>query len=105
MEMSDCIWQHQKYARPETYRATLVFDLIYLLSVEVLITRLQPKKKLYNLQSYDISDDGSPESMLNAGNQDHFSIDQDPEANIRHFYFPVGNFLNMQAEAINKVKS
>ena len=24
MEMSDCIWQHQKDARPETFRATLV---------------------------------------------------------------------------------
>ena len=21
LEMSDCIWQHQKYARPETYRS------------------------------------------------------------------------------------
>ena len=30
MEMSDCIWQHQKYARPEIYVVTLVYT-IYLI--------------------------------------------------------------------------
>ena len=28
MEMSDSIRQHQKYAKPETYRATLVYTRI-----------------------------------------------------------------------------
>ena len=38
MELSDCTWQHQKYATPETYLATLVEPQLNFIYQVVIIT-------------------------------------------------------------------